>query len=289
LQHFAVFAAPWPQAIAVWRASGLTFERVALTPAPATVGETLDALAAGPTNRWDRKNSFRVKLAAGALAALDDLRVLDGANAAAIRGPAGWEVIQFAGAELVAENTYLLSRLLRGQLGTETLIGDPTPAGAPFVLLDRALTPVARNVDLLGRALSYRVGRADADVADPAMAAFEAAIGPTAFLPWSPTRVRATRAGDGVHIDWIRRTRRGGDTWDSLEVPLNEASEAYRVEILSGATVKRTIDTTTPAALYAAAAEIADFGAPQSSLSVRVAQLSALAGPGRPRAATLQL
>jgi hypothetical protein len=289
LQYLAVFVSPWPQAIAIWRASGVGFERVALAPAPATIGETVDDLAAGPPHRWDRKNSFRVRLAGGALSSLEDVRVLGGANAAAIHGPAGWEVMQFAGAELVAEDTYLLSRLLRGQLGTEDAISNPTPAGAPFVVLDRALVPVARNVDFLGRSFSYRVGRIDADVADPAMTAVEAAVGPTALLPRSPAHVRGTRDGSGVHLSWIRRTRRGGDSWETAEVPLGEASERYRVEILSGATVKRTLETATPAVLYAAADELADFGAPQASLVLRVAQLSAVVGPGRSRAVTLQL
>jgi hypothetical protein len=42
----------------------------------------------------------------------------------------------------------------------------------------------------------------------------------------------------------------------------------------------RTLTVTAPAALYAAADEIADFGAAQSSLHVRVTQLSATVGRG---------
>jgi hypothetical protein len=90
----------------------------------------------------------------------------------------------------------------------------------------------------------------------------------------------ASRDGSGVRIAWVRRTRGPeGDTWDA-EVPLGEASEAYEVDILDGSTVLRTLSAGTPAALYAAADELADFGVPQASLRVRVAQLSATVGRG---------
>jgi hypothetical protein len=63
----------------------------------------------------------------------------------------------------------------------------------------------------------------------------------------------------------------------------------YRVEILREGEVVRAIETNATNALYAAADEIADFGAPQSSLAVRVAQLSPVVGPGRFRSAALHL
>ena len=61
-----------------------------------------------------------MKLYGGALASLSDRAVFTGANAAAVQHSDGaWEVIQFANAELVADNTYELSKLLRGQAGSE--------------------------------------------------------------------------------------------------------------------------------------------------------------------------
>jgi len=290
LQLFAVQASPWPGAEAIWRAPGLSFERIALASVPAIVGKTLDMLPAGPASRWDNANSFRVQLAAGALSSADDLKVFGGANAAAIRRADGaWEVLQFGAAELVAENTYRLSRLLRGQLGTEWAMGDPLPEGAPFVVLDNSLVAVARGTDLLGRSFDYRVGAANLDIGSVNMTALSASVGPTALTPWSPVHLRGKRTEDGILISWIRRTRRGGDSWDTAEVPLGEESEAYRVEILSGASVVRTIESAAPQTLYESGDELADFGAPQTALSVRVAQLSALAGAGRALTAALIL
>ncbi len=290
LQLFAVQASPWPGAEAVWRAAGGSFERVALAAVPAIVGQTLDALPAGPTGRWDYKNKIRIKLAAGQLSSMDDLKIFGGANAAALRRADGaWEVLQFSQADLVAENTYQLSRLLRGQLGTEWAMGDPLPEGAPFVFLDSSLVAVARGTDLLGRSFDYRVGAASLDVGSVNMTNLSATVGAAALTPWSPSHIRGRRGEDGILISWIRRTRKGGDNWDTVEVPLGEDVEAYRVEVLSGESVLRTLDSGTPQVLYAASSEISDFGSPQTELSIRIAQLSSLVGAGRAQSAVLDL
>ena len=69
--------------------------------------------------------------------------------------------------------------------------------------------------------------------------------------------------------------------------PLGEDSEAYAVDILSGANVVRSLTAAQPSALYAAADELADFGIWQASLAVRVAQLSATVGRGFAAESTL--
>lgn len=121
------------------------------------------------------------------------------------------------------------------------------------------------------------------------MFAFEAAASAESIRPWRPAHLRARRTEAGIALSWIRRTRIGGDAWEAFEVPLSETSEAYRVEILDGEAVLRMIETQSPAALYSNADEIADFGAPQSVLALRVAQFSAAAGFGRARNAVISL
>jgi hypothetical protein len=105
----------------------------------------------------------------------------------------------------------------------------------------------------------------------------------------APVHIRATRSGVGVQVSWVRRTRIGGDNWQTADVPLGEDSEAYVVDVLSGGAVVRTLNATTPTVLYAVADEVADFGATQSSLSVRVTQLSATVGRGIAAEATLSV
>ena len=51
----------------------------------------------------------------------------------------------------------------------------------------------------------------------------------------------------------------------------------------------RSIETAMPQALYSADDEIADFGAPQSQINVRIAQVSATVGRGIPLDVTLEL
>ncbi|NJO35828.1 MAG: hypothetical protein HC869_24845 [Rhodospirillales bacterium] len=85
----------------------------------------------------------------------------------------------------------------------------------------------------------------------------------------------------------MRRTRVGGDAWNSGDVLLAEESERYEIDILDGTTVKRTIAATSPAATYSAADQIADFGAPQSSCTIRAYQIAAGYGRGTPRTAVV--
>jgi hypothetical protein len=85
----------------------------------------------------------------------------------------------------------------------------------------------------------------------------------------------------------VRRTRLGGDSWETPEVPLGEDTESYEVDILDGASVKRTLTASTPGAIYSAAAQAADFGSPQPAYSLRVYQLSSSYGRGTPRSATV--
>jgi hypothetical protein len=148
------------------------------------------------------------------------------------------------------------------------------------VLLDDHVLPLACGLDALGRPLQLRIIAADRDHGDSAALSLEATPQSTALRPLSPVHIRAARDGDGVHVSWIRRTRIDGDSWEAQDVPLGEQLEKYQLDILSGASVMRTLETSAQGALYAAADELADFGAPQSTLSVRVAQISATVGRG---------
>ncbi|MCP1337271.1 baseplate multidomain protein megatron [Futiania mangrovi] len=290
----AAFAEPWPGGVALWRvgeggalALDLRLDR------PALMGRTDTDFYAGPVGVWDRGNQLWVQFPQGGeLLARPDGAVLSGANLAAVEGPDGrWEVLQFAAAELVAPGKYRLSRFLRAQGGTEDAMANPVPAGARFVVLDGALRQVPLSLDQRGLPISWRYGPSGR-APDHAFYREEtrtfAAFG---LRPLSPVHLRARRdpATGDIAFGWIRRTRLGGDSWEG-EVPLAEEREVYRLEILSGATPVRIVETATPTWSYPAAAQTADFGAPVGgALTVRVAQVSALFGPGLGRTATLYL
>jgi hypothetical protein len=147
------------------------------------------------------------------------------------------------------------------------------------VLLDRNLVALVRGREALGRPMAVRVAATGRSHDDVMAAALTVTPGPTALRPLAPAHLRAQRTGDGVLLSWVRRSRIEADSWAG-EVPLGEDSEAYLLAILAGSTVVRSISCTSPQALYPSAQEIADFGAPQSQLQVRVAQLSAAVGVG---------
>jgi hypothetical protein len=289
LTRAAIFADPWPGPVAIWRSlDGASFELAAIAAAPAILGETLDALPRGPVALFDDAHKFRVRLHGGALVSVSDEMLFGGANLAALQRPDGvCEVIQFANAELVGEDIYELSRLLRGQGGSENAMADPLDAGAAFVLLDAPLVPVARGLEMLGRPLSLRIVAESRDHGDPVAVAFDHTPGAVALQPYAAVQLRAQRGIDGVMISFQRRTRLDGDSWEAAEVPLGEAQERYEIDILDGATEKRTLSSAETNLLYANAAELADFGSIQSALSIRVYQMSAVVGRGHVASANL--
>src|SRR5581483_11438745 len=130
-------------------------------------------------------------------------------------------------------------------------------------------------LNALGRSMTLRIVAADRDRGDPAAVEIVATPKSTALLPLSPGHLRAKRTPDGLLLSWIRRTRLDAHNPQLEELPLGEAREAYAVDVLNGADVVRSYETETPSLLYPAADEIADFGAPQTSVSIRVAQISA--------------
>ncbi len=177
--------------------------------------------------------------------------------------------------------------VVRGELGSEGKIADPLPAGAPFVVLDPHVTPIARGVETIGRRMRLRVVAANRDHGDPSAVELEVRAGALAYQPVAPVHLRARREAGGVRFTWRARRRGLAGVTFAARPDLNEASEAYELEILSGASVARTLSATTPSTLYATSDETLDFGGVQTSFNVRLYQMSAAVGRGLPAIATL--
>lgn len=161
-------------------------------------------------------------------------------------------------------------------------------AGAPVVLLDATVARIDLTQDEIGLAYSWRYGPASRGIGDATYSERSHAFQGLGLKPLAPAHVRGIRDGSGdLALTWIRRTRFGGDSWETAEVPLGEAEERYEIDFLDGLSVKRTLAVTSPAAIYTAAQQIADFGASQAAVSVRVHQMSAVVGRGSPAIALL--
>ena len=268
----AAFARPWRR-IAI--SSSVENEGYALRVVldrPATLGRLAEALEPGVTGRFDCAHAITLDLAYGSFASASTLAVLNGTNRLAVRSASGvWEVIGFAGAEEIAPGRWRLTRLLRGLGGSEDAMAAGAPVGARVVALDAAVPPVGLASDEAGRPLNY-IAEAVGMAAAPA-GPFSFAGGRRALTPLAPVHLAGRRlAGGGIEITWVRRGRIDADDWEAAEIPLDEAEERYRLEILAGSAVRRTVETVAPGHLYAAADEIADFGGPVASLAVRVRQ-----------------
>tara|TARA_R110002072_G_scaffold38605_1_gene111704 strand:+ start:74 stop:3622 length:3549 start_codon:yes stop_codon:yes gene_type:complete len=290
-------AVPWPGEMAVFRSpSSDGFELLTTFGSRARIGALVSDFYAGPTSRFDLGNSLVIDLLMGTLESITDLTLFGGANALAVETATGvWEIVQAGAAELLAPGRYRLTRLLRGQRGTEGAMGNPAPAGARVVVLDTALASLPIAEADLGIPWNWRIGPASRPVSDETYVAQAFTPAGVGLRPFSVAHVeqpwRKPRAPGDLTIRWTRRSRAlSADSWGGLEVPLIEELEAYEVEILDGATVKRVLSTATTSAVYTAAQQTADWGAllgPGDTLDIRISQLSALIGRGAPKTVTL--
>ncbi|WP_461308596.1 GTA baseplate fiber-binding domain-containing protein, partial [Albidovulum sp.] len=241
-------------------------------------------------------NVLEVESFSGTLESVTDLALFSGANALAIESaPGTWEIVQAGAAELLAPGRYRLTRLLRGQRGTEGAMGNPAPAGARVVVLDDSIAPLPIAEADLGIPWNWRVGPASRPVSDETYVAQAFTPEGVGLRPFSVAHVqqpwRKARTPGDLTIRWTRRSRAlAADSWGGLEVPLAEELEAYEVEILDGTAVKRVLSVSTTSAAYSAAQQTADWGAPLGpgdTLDIRLYQLSALVGRGAAKTVTL--
>ena len=90
--------------------------------------------------------------------------------------------------------------------------------------------------------------------------------------PWSPAHVRAqARSDGGFDLGWVTRSRVDGDRWDGEAASAD--SMRFRVRVLAGAEVVRTLEVDRQAVLYPAGDAEADFsGGPGPDAILAVAQ-----------------
>ena len=156
------------------------------------------------------------------------------------------------------------------------------------MLLDSAIARIPLALSELKLPFNWLCGPSNRTLGDPSYVATQHAFQGLGQRPLSPVRIKGTRlAGGDLTIAWLRRTRIGGDSWELPDVPLSEDFERYELDVMTGAIVKRTIVAATTTALYTSAQQVADFGSPQASISVRIQQMSALYGRGAARVAIL--
>jgi hypothetical protein len=244
--------------------------------------------------------TLRVYLYGGELESItkDEMLAGGGKNFALYKN----EIIQFRDAVLVSANTYDLTGIYSGRLGTEGEMSGHA-INDRFVLLDANLHrwQTTDYPALLGKT-RYFFG-ANVVQQNPSLKGFYA-LDPTyqiidytspysltvamrSLKPLSPRHIRGYRNNDGdLAITWKRRDRMASIWMDYTDIPCSEWANfeytlGFRVRIMDGVNVKRTLSVLNASSVvYTAAQQMEDFGAVQASVDVLIAQQSQNIGYG---------
>ena len=255
---------------------GGTWSYVGQVTQNAVVGTTITVLPPGNTVTWDEASTVDITLSHGTLESRPAEDVLNHFNAALI----GAEIVQFKQASLIAANTYRLSGLLRGRLGTEHEVGCHI-ANEPFLMLN-SLQSISFPTSEWHMDKLYRIGPSTLPVTNDKFRNYTVNLDGIGARPYSVCHVSGFRDGTGsLTVSWVRRARMNGDWKPYTDVPVGENSETYQVDVVSAdGNIKRTITVNEPKAEYSANEQTADFGSLQAVVRVRIYQMSEVYGRG---------
>lgn len=252
----------------------------------AVIGIASNAIGAGRFYLIDKASALTINIPSGSLSSVTEAQMLNGYNHFAYGAAGRWEIIAAQNCALQADGSYILRDLLRGRFGTEWAAGLHV-VGDDVVLLDPAkITFINSNLNAIGVDRTYRAVTAGTGASNATTEDFTYSGVNLECL--SPVYLNGNRhpSTNDWSLDWIRRTRVGGEWRDYVDATLGETAQSYEVEIYSSAaytTLKRTLSgLTTPAAAYTSAQQVTDFGSNQATLYVKVYQLSANVGRGYP-------
>lgn len=276
---------PWPGGAIYQSSNDTDFFVVAQASEAAVMGTALTLLPTAISETLDRTNVLRVNVGTDqTLTSCTFADLMNGSNIAML----GDELIAFQTATPVAGQLgqYDLTVLRRGIQGTEWGASGHA-ISERFIVISGALGLAGIQIATseIGISRFYRPVTFGGSVADVVSVSFTGKA--NHLRPISPAHIMGTRAANDLTIVWTRRARKDNDWRDSVETPLDEPSENYEIDIMDGATVKRTLTSTTPSVVYSAANQTTDFGSPQVSVTVKVYQMSSRVGRGYPGQATV--
>ncbi len=257
-------------------------------PPGATIGVAGTPLTAVDSRTVDNASRLDATLTKGVLYSVTRLAMFGGENHMAYGRDGRWEIIAAQNCTLVSGTTYVLSDLLRGRFGTEWTMSLHLP-GDYLVLLDTVeVAKIETNSSNIGLSHLYRGITVNRDIDTDSNKEF--IYRGVNLRPLSPISLTGNRdSSNNWTLFWIRRTRDGGEWRDYVDASLGEVSESYQIDIHDStySILKRTISTNTPSATYSSADQIADFSSNQSTLYLKIYQLSAIVGRGYPLTTTI--
>ncbi len=223
---------------------GVSWEEAGVTAAPAIIGAADTVLGVGSACLIDEANSVEVTLlnAAMTLGNADAAGLDAGRNLAVL----GEELIQFRTALPLGNNRYRLSGLYRGRRGTQWAIAGHS-VGERFILIERDALAAITVPPSLAQVMVMAVG-----IGDGATPPTQTLLEPgQALMPIAPAHLCGERLSDGrISLDWVRRSRDGWRWADSVDAPLAEEGERYRLTISPGVGAAEQVETTARVYLY---------------------------------------
>ena len=281
------YSAGWPGAVAFRSTdSGQTWVEVQGYTGVPSIGYARGTLPASSGTLIDQR-TLTVDVIVGELESITRDQMLSGQNYAAYGADGRWEIVRFQNAVLQSDGSYLISHFVRGDSGTEWATG-LHQAGDWFVPLD---DPDNVFVDMaigsIGIPATYRGVTSGASIDSAPDVPFTYQGVNLECL--SPVNAKGSRDGSGNFTGTFTRRSRLSSTWwtNGVQAPVGETAEAYEIDVMSGSTVVRTINSSTTSFSYTAAQQTTDFGSAQASITFRIYQLSEVVGRGYVREVTL--
>lgn len=255
-------------------------------PPGAAIGTASNTLGVVDSRVIDKASRLAIRLTQGALYDCTELAMLGGANHFAYGIAGRWEIIAAEKCTLQGDGSYILGDLLRGRFGTEWATGLHA-VGDTIVLLDTDnVAVITLNSSAIGQSRLYRGITSGRDISTDSNLAFT--YSGVNLKPLSPVYLNGIRDPSTQYwtLSWIRRTRTGGEWRDYVDADLGERKEQYQIDIFADGTyaaVKRTATVDgSPSFSYSATDQTTDFGSAQSTLYLKIYQVSSLVGRGYP-------
>lgn len=256
-----------------------------------TIGSALNAGQAGTAlsvladfttpNVFDRVNTISVRMWGGvALSSSTELDVLNGANV--LFYPTTGELVQFVNATLEVDGSYTLDTLLRGQRGSEWATSEHVANETIVLITSTRIYSYQDSLSNRNTNWDYKAVVGNRPLSETVQSNWLATY--ERIVPRSPASLKAqTLQTDEIYITWIRRARVNAEWLDDIDVPLDEPTEEYDLEIESAGAIiraERLVGVTEFS--YTSALQTLDgLTPPGTSLTIRVYQISSRVGRGR--------
>ena len=231
-------------------------------------------------NITDTINSIEVTLISGTLESVTDDDLLNGYNMCVV----GNEILQFKNAVMISENTYQLSTFLRGRRGTEQHISNHQQ-GEKFVMLPMS------NGDVIKRIFKDNVHLgAKRFIKNVTLGQIESTARATEYVnsgnglkPYAVNNVDGFSDVNGDKVCKFNKSVRGYAPLQDLRDAYDPDGDLYEIEIYKDNTYTEVLRLLTIGNLnfrYTASEQIADFGAIQSNVYIKIFKLGKIIGRG---------